>query len=161
MENLEEYFNINPSFKENYIKNNNLFEAEEVTTEELYDSINCDADLILGSLSISPSKCGYIYWKDAVFIYILMDKTRISICNDIYPIIAKKHNKTAMSIERAMRLCFENTMYNVNKKEKDPDFVCDYFKDSLKFPRNSEILAKMVELVVSKSFQKNKVKLDF
>lgn len=157
MENLQNYFNINPSFKENYIKNNNLLD-NSVSAEKLYDSIYSDADIILSRLCIPPSKCGYMYWKDAVFVYILMEKTRISICNDIYPILAKKHNKTAMSVERAMRLCFENALYYANNNDRDPDFVCDYFKDSLKYPRNSEILAKMVELVVSKSFQKNKVK---
>lgn len=157
MEKLQNYFNINPSFRENYIKNNNLLDIDD-NVEKLYDSIYSDADIILSRLCISPSKCGYVYWKDAVFVYILMEKTRISICNDIYPTVAKKHNKTAVSVERAMRICFENALYYTNNNDRNSDFICEYFKNSLKYPRNSDILAKMVELVVSKSFQKNKFK---
>ena len=89
-----------------------------------------------------------------MFLFILNNGEQISICNDIYPAIAKRYDKTAMSVERAMRMCFENAMYYSVKKEET--FVYDHIKNYLLYPHNSEILVKLAELVVSKEFQKIK-----
>ena len=48
-----------------------------------------------------------------------MDVTFISICNDIYPLIAKKYETTKMCVDRAMRRCFENVLYFASKNENN------------------------------------------
>ena len=157
MECLEEYLNINSSYKDFYIKNNDEITTETVSSQSLYFYICADVEIILNSLNISPSKLGYRYWKDAVFIFILNNGEHISICNKIYPSIAKRYGKTSMSVERAMRICLENAMYYNSKKEQN--FVYDHMKNYLLYPHNSEILAKLAELVVSREFQKIKYSL--
>lgn len=150
------YLNLTKTHKDYYIQHNQLMNGADSSIEVLFDNISSDVDLILNCLNIAPNKCGYLYWKDAVFLFILSNNKRVSICNDIYPAIAKKYSKTAMSVERAMRICFENVMYYASKKD---NYVCEYLKDSLLYPHNSEILARIVDLIVSKTFQENKSKL--
>ncbi len=153
---INEYLNLNSTFKQFYIKNNDSIIDEDIDSERLFFNVYHDADIILRNLNISPNKCGYTYWIDAVFIFLLADKNRISVCKDIYPSIAKKYNTTAMAVERAMRLCFENVMYYTTKQ---PDnYICNHFKNSLLYPHNSELLVMFVDLMVSKKFQQNKLK---
>lgn len=150
------YLNLSRTYKDNYIKHNQLMNEENFSVESLFYNVSSDVDIVLNCLNVAPNKCGYLYWKDAIFLFILSNNTRVSICNDIYPAIAKKYSKTAMSVERAMRICFENVMYYASKRD---NYVCEYLKDSLLYPHNSEILARLVDLIVSKSFQENKHKL--
>ena len=156
MESGSEYLNFDNSYKSCYIRNNSFIKKGNPDTETLYYNVMSDVDIILTNLSISPSKHGYRYWKDAVFIYMTSDNPQISICNEIYPIIATKYGKTAMSVERAMRLCFEDAMYFASKKEQN--YIIEFMKSSLLFPHNSKILCRLTELVVSNSFQKEKIK---
>ncbi len=157
MENaIDTYLNLNSTFKQFYIKNNELIIDEDIDSESLFFNVYNDADIILRNLNISPNKCGYTYWIDAVYLFLLAEKNRISICKEVYPTIAKKYNTTPMAVERAMRLCFENVMYHTTKH---PDnYICSYFKNSLLYPHNSEILVKFVDLLSSKKFQQNKLK---
>ncbi len=155
MECIDDYLNLNPSYKERYIRNNEGLKNEECSTENIFLNICYDVDIILNTLGISPSKFGYKYWKDAIYLSIVSERRNVSICNEIYPAIARKFNKSAISVERAMRLCFENTLYD-NLKKQD-NFIYSYLKNYLLFPHNSELLAKLTELVVSKEFQKNKM----
>ena len=158
MENvMQAYLDINPTYNNFYTKHNDLLD-ENYTPELLFSCVHNDSEIVLKHLNVLPSKCGYNYWIDAVYLYLLSNKNRISICRDIYPTIAKKYGKTAMSVERAMRLCFENVMYNISKK-KETDFISDTFKESILYTHNSEILALIVELVSSKYFQDNKNKI--
>ena len=115
-----------------------------------------DMNIVFRILKISPNKNGYVYWLDAVFLNIITEKPHVSICKDIYSVIAMKYGTSQMAVERAMRLCFENTMYNL---AKDDNYIVSYFKNSLVFPHNSEILSKMTELLISKDFQQRKHKL--
>lgn len=152
---LDKYLMIDSSYETIYKKNNSfLGEKENISVESLYYNIITDVDIILNTLCVSPSKAGYRYWRDAVFIYITNFKMPISICNDIYPVIGLKYGKTSASVERAMRICFEDVMYNISKKESN--YVIAYLKNHLLFPHNSEILLRLVELVVSKNFQSEK-----
>lgn len=156
MEVINEYLNITASYKDYYLKNNSFIEDKNITSKELFFYVSSDVDLVLSMLNVSPSKSGYKYWKDAIFISILSQKTNLSVCKEIYPAIAKKYSKTPMAVERAMRLCFENVMYYISKTQNN--MVGDYLKSSLLYPHNREILVKLVELIVSKSFQENKNK---
>ena len=153
---IDTYLNLNSTFKQFYIKNNDLIVDENIGPEPLYFNVYHDTDIILRNLNVSPSKCGYAYWIDAVYLFLLSDKNRISICNDVYPAIALKYKTTPMAVERAMRLCFENVMYFTSKQTDN--FICNYFKNSLLYPHNSEILVKLVDLLSSKKFQQNKLK---
>ncbi|MBQ8451447.1 MAG: hypothetical protein IJ538_01555 [Clostridia bacterium] len=157
MEFLDTYLSLNLSYRDCYIRNNAELRDKAVTDQMLYYNIHNDMDIIFNAIKLSPSKQGYRYWKDAIFIIILNDGKKMKICNEIYPAIAQKYDRTAISVERAMRLCFENAMYNNAKDESN--FVFDYLKNYLLFPRNSEILAKLTELVMSKDFQRKKFSL--
>ena len=116
-----------------------------------------DMNIVFRILKISPNKNGYVYWFDAVFLNIITEKSHISICKDIYSVIAMKYNTTSMAVERAMRLCFENTMYELSKQ--DDNYVITYFRNSLVYPHNSEILSKLTELMISKEFHLRKYSL--
>lgn len=154
MDCINDYLNMASSYKYHYIKNNDTIKNGDPSTESLFVNIYHDVDIILNALSISPSKYGYKYWKDAIFLYISSGKYQFSICNQIYPAIAKKYNKTAISVERAMRLCFENAMYDTEKK--GDNFIYNYMKNYLLFPHNSELLIRITELIVSRDFQLKK-----
>lgn len=154
MDCLDTYLNMHLSYKDYYIMNNDYLTKENVTPELLYYNINSDVEILLNRLCISPSKQGYKYWKDAIYLTILNNAGYMSICKEIYPSIAKKYNKTAISVERAMRVCFESVLYDNSKRE--PDYIFAYMKSYLLYPHNSELLAKLTELVVSKEFQKIK-----
>jgi hypothetical protein len=62
-----------------------------------------------------------------------------------------------MCVNKAMRRCFENVLYYASKNEEN--YICLYLKNTLLFPHNSEIIVKIVELISSKKFQENKLKL--
>lgn len=156
MESLDAYMNFESSYKQQYIQNNILLNSGS-TTVDILSCVHTDVDLVLSSLNISPSKLGYKYWKDAVFLFINYDRVSVKICTDIYPVIAKKYHKSDISVERAMRLCFENAMYYASKSEQN--FISIFLKKHLLFPHNSELMIKISELIVSRKFQKEKQKL--
>lgn len=157
---LNKYLELDNSYELAYKRNNNfLCNQDSLALESLFYNITADVDIILNSLSISASRSGCRYWKDAVFIYITSCKMPISICKDIYPIIGLKYGKTSASVERAMRVCFEDVLYRNSKKEGN--YIVDYLQNCLLFPHNSELLMRIVELVVSKKFQDEKSNLLF
>jgi len=149
------YLNFKPTYKYYYLKNNGILPGS-IPTEEIIARLMTDIDLILSVLKISPSKIGYIYWRDAIAISVFSEKDHLRICNDIYPLIAKKYNKTIISIERAMRLCFDNIMYYPNKEN---DYVLSFMDFYLRNPHNSDLLMKLVELVVSQEFCRYKASI--
>lgn len=158
MENtINTYLNLNSTFKQFYIKNNDLIIDENIDPEPLFFNVYNDVEIILRNLNVSQSKCGYVYWIDAVYIFLLSGRNRISICKEVYPAIAQKYNTSPMAVERAMRLCFENVMYYSSKHPEN--YICSYFKESVVFPHNSEILVKLVDLMSSKNFQQIKLKI--
>ena len=150
---VDSYLAMNFTNKYYYISNNQELVDDEVSLEELFHLIRQDMNIVFRILKISPNKNGYVYWLDAVFLNIITEKAHVSICKDIYAVIAMKYGTSQMAVERAMRLCFENTMYNL---AKDDNYIVSYFKNSLVFPHNSEILSKMTELLISKEFQRKK-----
>ena len=151
---IDSYLAMNFSNKYYYISNNPEIDEPKPSLETLFHLIKHDLNTVFRILKISPSKNGYVYWFDAVFLNIITEKPHISICKDIYAVIAMKYSTTAMAVERAMRLCFENTMYDLAKL--DDNYIISYFRNSLIYPHNSEILSKITELIVSKEFQQRK-----
>ena len=155
---LSKYLELDNCYEKFYITNNVFLSGKEnITIENLFYNITTDVDIVLNSLGISASRSGSRYWKDAVFIYITNSKMSMSICNDIYPTIGLKYAKTSASVERAMRACFEDVLYNISKKKSN--YVTEYLQNYLLFPRNSELLLRIVELIVSQRFQKEKTNL--
>ena len=144
MEITNTYLDFKPSYKYIYMKNNNI-NPEEITTEDLFFRIYRDIDIVLNSLKISPSKVGYGYWRDAILLSIMSEKNHLRVCNDVYPVIAKKYNKTSISIERAMRICFGDVMDKITHGCNE---IVDYMEDAIFKPHNSEILIKIVELIM-------------
>lgn len=154
MEKFNDYLNFDNSYKSCYIRNNSLIKVGNPSVESLYFNVMDDVDIVLTYLNISPSRHGYKYWKDAVFINLLNEQPHISVCRDVYPVIATKYGKTAMSVERAMRICFEDAMYHSSKKEQN--YISEFLRSSLLFPHNSELLCRITELISSSVFQKEK-----
>lgn len=156
MESVNNYIMFNPTYKDYYIKYNRDFNNKEADMHNLYYCIYKDVELVLNALKISPKKFGYDYWKNAVYIYIVSGKNHISICKEIYPIIARNFNKSIGSVERAMRICFESVMHDIC--EITDNYICNYIRKFLLNPRNSELLVKITDLIVSDEFQRNKSK---
>lgn len=159
MDNVETYLNLNVSYKDFYIQNNSELTLEKPSMQEMYIAISLDVDIVFSALNILPSKSGYLFWKDAIFLYLMSSKSKVSICNDIYPLISKKYETTTMCVDRAMRRCFENVLYYTSKNEAS--YICSYLKNTVLYPHNSELIAKIVELISSRKFQQNKLKQQF
>ncbi len=155
MENVESYLNLNISYKDFYIENNSELSKSSQTMEELYVAVSQDVDIVFSALNIMPNKSGFLFWKDAIFLYLISGKQKVSICNDIYPLISKKYETTTMCVDRAMRRCFENVLYFASKNENN--FICTYLKNTILYPHNSELMVKIVELISSKKFQQTKL----
>lgn len=155
MENVETYLSLNISYKDFYIENNPELKGKELSIEELYIAVSLDVDIVFSALNILPNKSGYLFWKDAIFLYLISGKQKVSICNDIYPLISKKYETTTMCVDRAMRRCFENVLYFASKNENN--FICTYLKNTVLYPHNSELMVKIAELISSKKFQQNKL----
>ena len=156
-ETIDSYLSMHYSNKYYYMVNNPEIAGKDVSLDELYHQVKQDLSIIFRVLKIAPNKNGFVYWFDAVFLNIITDKPHVSICKDIYAVIALKYNTTSMAVERAMRLCFENTMYDLSKQ--DNNYVISYFRNSLVYPHNSEILSKLTELMISKEFHLRKYNL--
>lgn len=156
MDNIESYLKLNISYKDFYLENNSELSANKESFQDIYIAVSIDVDIVFSALNILPSKSGYLFWKDAIFLCLMSDKKKVSICNDIYPLISKKYETTSMCIDRAMRRCFENVLYYISKNEEN--FVCAYLKNNVLYPHNSELLIKLVELISSRKFQQNKLK---
>ncbi len=155
MENIESYLNLNISYKDFYIENNPELRESEQSVERIYIAVSLDVDIVFSALNILPNKSGYLFWKDAIFLYLISAKQKVSICNDIYPLISKKYDTTTMCVDRAMRRCFENVLYFASKNENN--FICTYLKNTVLYPHNSELMVKIAELISSKKFQQNKL----
>lgn len=156
MESLETYMAFENSYKERYLQNSEDL-SKNPSVKEILQAVQFDVDVVLSALSISPNKLGYSYWKDAVYLFITYDKQSVKICSEIYSVIAVKYKKTSISVERAMRLCFENAMYYISKTE--PNFITTFMKKYLLYPKNNQLLIKIVELISMRRFQKEKRKI--
>ena len=157
MNNIESYLNLNVTYRDFYITNNDELDSEECEVQQIYSAVCLDMDIVFSALNISPNKSGYQFWKEAVFLYLMSDNKKISICNDIYPLISQKYSCTKMCIDRAMRRCFENALYHVSKNQNN--FICVYLRNCVLYPHNSKLVAKIAELISSRLFQKNKLKI--
>jgi len=152
------FLNFSNRYKYCYLKNSKSDENGSNSLENLYFSIINDVDIVLNLLKIPESKKGVKYWKDAVFILISSKNEDVSICNEIYPTLAKKYSKTSRSIERSMRSCFEDTLYKIAKDKNNKTPIFDFMSNYLVSPKNNELLCRIAELVVSAEFQAQKYK---
>lgn len=153
-ESLKEYLLLETSYLKRYLKNNKSIRRKNISMEELFDCVDADLDIVFDLLQITSNKRGFKYWKDSIFINLISEKSKVSVCTDIYPLIAKKYNKTETSVERAMRLCFEKTYKNISKCKVN--FVYTFLRNYLMFPHNNKIICRITELICSREFQKEK-----
>lgn len=157
---LDNYYYIsNVTNKDYYICNNDSLDYSHEEVQEIYKAVSLDVDIVFSALNIMPCKSGYLFWKDAVFLYIISEKQRVQICKDIYETISKKYQTTSACVDRAMRRCFESALFYAGKNKNN--YICSYLKNSVLYPHNSELLSKIVELIVSKEFQVRKVNQSF
>ena len=156
MENKRSSLDYILTYKDKYILSNKNLSQNSVTEKELYFNIISDADIILKKLGMSPHKVGYQYWKDAVAAYIISNKIHLNITKDIYPFLAEKYSKKVSSIERAMTICIDNVTYYTSKNEVNT--LRDFIPNQIMFPKNSMILAIIVEILVTRRFQEQKAR---
>ena len=71
MERVEAYLNLNVSYKDFYIENNEDLKKDDCGIDKIYIAISLDLDIVFSALNIMPSKAGYQYWKEAVFLYMM------------------------------------------------------------------------------------------
>lgn len=159
MVNLETYLKLHISYKDYYIENNKELSEEKKSFEDIYIAVSYDIDIVFSALNILPNKSGYKFWKDAIFLYLMSEKDKISIVHDIYPMISQKYDASIICIDRAMKRCFENVLYHTYKNESN--FIRNYLKNIVLNPHNSELLAKITELICTREFQQNKIKQMF
>ncbi len=149
------YLLLSTSLKDEYVRNNpELKYKDKVSFEEFCYYIIDDIKLILNCLNVPPHRKGYLYWRDALIIFLTSGKESINICKDIYLTIATKNNVSYMSVERAMRTSFEDAFYRL--KNKEVRVISKAFIEQLIGQKNSELLVRIAGYMVSKEFQKNK-----
>ncbi len=97
--------------------------------------------ITLKKLGISPSKEGYFYLKDCIYICI---SENIRFPRDLYPKIAKKYNKKTSAIEKAIRTAIEIGWTNC-----DYSFSEELFANTINYekgkPTNYEFIATITE----------------
>ena len=133
MDEIESYLNLNVTYLDYYLEHNEELSQETYSAEKLYMNVSGDVDIVFGNLNILPNKCGYLFWKDAVFLYLYFNKSKTSFSKDIYPLIAQKHETSVNCVDRAMRRCFENVLYYASKNEHN--YVYSYLKKNLLWKR--------------------------
>ena len=77
MDEIESYLNINITYQDYYIEHNDEIDKENLTAEKFYICVSKDVDIVLNNLNILPSKSGYLFWKDAVFLYLFENHNNI------------------------------------------------------------------------------------
>lgn len=100
----------------------------------------------LKELGISAHLLGYLYIKEAV-LHIIEDKSCLkAITKELYPVIAKKFDKTSISVERAIRYAVETVFKrgNYTKIEEMFFYTISYKKGKA---TNAEFLATLTEEV--------------
>jgi len=98
-------------------------------------------------LGIPPNHRGYIYLREAIIIKINNPLEEMPVTKNIYPDIAKAHQVSVGSVERAIRHSIEAGWKRIHlfNQEKVPS---DLFVLSIKRPQNSEFIAIIAESIV-------------
>ncbi len=142
--------------------NNNLdklndLSVSDISINEFYSTIAENIKLVFLELGVLDSKIGVQYWIDAVYIFLRNNKdTRI--CKDIYNTIADKYNKSAMSVERSMRYCFQNAEYLIASRK---NYVTRFLKNIIKQYQNTAMLFALADIVLDDGFNKLKQSKQF
>ena len=152
---LEEFYKYNITHMENYVKNNPEIDENNYTIDEVIHALDLDLNIVFQVLNVQFNRVGLNYWKSAVILLVLSKKEKLKMFADVYFHVAKKYGKSVCSVERCMRLCFEDTPYFAFK---DTNYIIDFMKSDLLVPHNSRILYKVAELISGKKFQDNKHK---
>ena len=97
--------------------------------------------ITLKKLGISPSKEGYYYLKDGIYICVTKN---VRIPKDLYPEIAKKYHKSSSAIEKAIRTAIEIGWINC-----DYNYSEELFSNTINYnkgkPTNYEFIATITE----------------
>lgn len=97
------------------------------------------------SLGFKPKLKGYIYTKEAIYIYVLNPLVD-SIVTDVYAKIAQKYGITTTSVERAIRNSIECAWYRDGINKQHELFRYSYLQSEY-HPTNTEFIATIAELI--------------
>lgn len=133
-------------------KNNCMTKLEETDYVNLYaDNFKYNYDLMqsisesLLILGFRPRLKGFIYVKEAIYLYANASFVN-SIFKDIYSIIARKYNVTALSIDNAIKTVIHCAWYKDNINKDHELFKWSTVKTGF-YPTNSEFIATMADLI--------------
>ena len=96
-------------------------------------------------LGFAPNLKGFIYVKEAIYIYMAKYHEDITI-RDLLVSIAQKHSVTATSVNLTIRKSIELTWLSSRLNTKHKMFESSYI-DKRFPPTNSEFIATMVEII--------------
>ena len=97
------------------------------------------------NLGFAPNLKGFIYVKEAIYIYMAKYHEDITI-RDLLVSIAQKHSVTATSVNLTIRKSIELTWLSGRLNTKHKMFESSYI-DKRFPPTNSEFIATMVEII--------------
>ncbi len=97
-------------------------------------------------LGISPSREGYWYLRDSIYLCLINQKYNIKITKDIYPTLSKKYHKKSTAIEKAIRTAIEKGWTNCNL-----EYAIELFANTIPYdkdrPTNSEFISTISERI--------------
>jgi len=97
-------------------------------------------------LGISPSKEGYYYLRDSIYLYITNPKYHFKITKELYPYLSKKYQKTESAIEKSIRTTIETGWNNC-----DLDYSNELFANTIRYdkgkPTNNEFIATVSDYI--------------
>lgn len=118
---------------------------EEKTNKRLKDIMRIISKE-LKLLGIPPSREGYWFIRDSIYLYMTKDRFNLKITKDIYPKLSKKYNKKTSAIEKAIRSSIEKGWNNCDLDHANELFtgIIAYNKDR---PTNNEFISTVSEYI--------------
>lgn len=109
-----------------------------------YDLIQYISENLL-DLGFRPRLKGFIYIKEAIYLYISIQIVN-SISREVYAQISDKYNVTVTSVDCSIKKSIEAAWYSNELNTSHKLFRCSYIKTDYP-PTNSEFIATMAEVI--------------
>lgn len=122
---------------------NNVYQQNQAIARD-ERMAGCITDTLL-NLGFRPTLKGFVYLKEAIFLY--YKKSIVSsIFSDIYSIIAEKYHVTVMSIDRSIKKSIDDAWYNRGMNPEHELFECPCIRVDVA-PTNSTFIAMLAEIL--------------
>ncbi len=101
----------------------------------------------LKKLGISPSKSGYLYIRDGIYLYVTHPEHQYKITKELYPYLSEKYQKTQAAVEKSMRTAIE-TGYNNCSLEYSNEVFANIIRYDKGKPTNNEFITTVSEYII-------------